>query len=453
MRTLWRGSTARRGAAAATIAVTLGLALALVGRLDAEPEAGPEPEAEVEAPPGFWIPAPRAPAGSEAEREADRIARLQAIGYLSGGDVAQPGRGVGVTRIDDGHSPSPRLYVSGHAPEATLISPEGEIVHRWHFDPKRIWSDVPEERSRAMDHFRRAYVLPGGALLAIVEGVGVLKLGRDSDLLWARRNGAHHAADPQPDGRIFLLTRSAHVVPEIDPEQPILEDFVVVVDAEGRELQRVSLVDALLRSDYADLAYQPHPQLPPQNRVNVEAGDVFHTNSIQVLRADPPEGGPLRAGQVLVSSLHLSAVMALDLDTRRVVWLLRDDFLVQHEAQILANGHLLLFDNNTRERGSRAVEMTLSGELLWQYPPEDAEPAERIYSGCCSTVQRLPNENTLIAITSAGRAIEVTPGHEIVWEFRTPHRVAAPGGSRDLIAALFALTVPRRPSALAGLEP
>jgi hypothetical protein len=71
---------------------------------------------------------------------------------------------------------------------------------------------------------------------------------------------------------------------------------------------------------------------------------------------------------------------------------------------------------------------------VWQYPPAGAGADTRFYSGCCGTAARLPGGNTLIAITTAGRAIEVTPAGEIAWEFVSPHRAGATG---ELVAAVF----------------
>ena len=45
----------------------------------------------------------------------------------------------------------------------------------------------------------------------------------------------------------------------------------------------------------------------------------------------------------------------------------------------------------------------------------------RFYSPFISSAQRLPNGNTLITEGSGGRLIEVTPGHEIVWEYISPY--------------------------------
>jgi hypothetical protein len=403
----------------------------------------PTPRAEPERPPGFWVKAPRGPVTSStdtvaAPEQRDLIARLEAIGYLAGVEPAT-GAASGVVRRTAAAHAGPRLYVSGHAPEARLIDAGGRELHRWHFPAERAFRDIPPERAHAVANFRRAHVYPNGNLLAIFEGIGMVALDRDSKLLWAHENGAHHAADVLPDGRIFALARTAHVVPAIDPERPVLEDFVVELGPDGSVRRRVSLLEALMRSEHRALAGTAHPRLPPENQRNFEDGDLQHTNSLQVIRRSHPTLPWLRAGNVLVSSLHLSAVMVVDLDAVRVVWLHRGDFLVQHEARILdaageAGWSLLLFDNHVRGRGSRALEMSLAGEPVWQYPPAGAAPRERIYSSCCGTAARLPGGNTLIAITTAGRAIEVTPQGDIAWEFVSPHRAGEAG---DLVAALF----------------
>jgi hypothetical protein len=98
-------------------------------------------------------------------------------------------------------------------------------------------------------------------------------------------------------------------------------------------------------------------------------------------------------------------------------------------------GRLLLFDNQRGDdRHSRVRELDpVSGAEAWGYGGGDDEPR---YSWSCGTCHRLPNGNTLIVETQAGRAIEVTPGGEIVWEFVVPHRTG-PDGTR--IAQLFDL--------------
>jgi hypothetical protein len=48
----------------------------------------------------------------------------------------------------------------------------------------------------------------------------------------------------------------------------------------------------------------------------------------------------------------------------------------------------------------------------------------------------LPNGNVLIVETDGGRALEVTPAGELVWQFQSPYRA---GKNRDLVANLYSL--------------
>jgi hypothetical protein len=57
-----------------------------------------------------------------------------------------------------------------------------------------------------------------------------------------------------------------------------------------------------------------------------------------------------------------------------------------------------------------------------------------MFSACCGTVQRLPNGNTVVTESEAGRAFEVTPAGEVVWRFDSPHR---PPDRPELVATLF----------------
>jgi hypothetical protein len=120
-----------------------------------------------------------------------------------------------------------------------------------------------------------------------------------------------------------------------------------------------------------------------------------------------------------------------------------------HHAHIVpkglpGEGNLLLFDNggfagygipnpgaptglnNARRDYSRVLEIDpISLKVLWQYTPSEAgcklpDRFYRFYSPLISAVQRLPNGNTMITIGSAGIIIEVTPDHDVVWEYVSP---------------------------------
>lgn len=333
--------------------------------------------------------------------------RLQTLGYVGG--MAQPQSAQAITvhktkLVREGLN----LYTPGGGPQAVLMDMDGRVLHRWSYPFLDAFGDLVDfELPPELDHWRRVHLFPNGDLLAIVEGVGMLKLDRNSKLLWARDNMSHHDLDVMPDGRIFTLTRKAHIVPRVDPAYPVLEDFVSILDAEGKVLEQHSLLEAFERSNV---------------EVDFQDPDLFHTNSLEVLTGSAEGANPaFRAGNVLISLRHQNLIAVYDLESKRIVWWRRGDFQAQHDPKILANQNLLLFDNSGSDNGSTIYEFDLAKwRVVWKYRGTYRQPFD---SPLCGTAQRLENGNTLITESSRGRAFEVTRRGKIVWEFHSPHRI------------------------------
>ena len=365
-------------------------------------------------------PAPKLEKAPATKLVDEEIERLRALGYVSGSEPPREGK-AGVTVHDPARTtPGLNVVVSGHGHEASLMNAAGEILHTWR---KPIDEALTEGLNHAT-HMRRAIPFPNGDVVIVYATAdGLVKLDRCSNVLWSAPNQAHHDLQLQPGGEIYTLVRTAHVRPDIDPATPVLEDYVAVLGRDGKELRRVSLLDALKESEF-----RAHWEGRKQR-----IGDVFHTNSVDVLRGEPVDGETLFIpGRVLVSILHLDMVALLDMESERFVWVHQGSFDAQHDAQVLAGGRLLMFDNQGLGKASRALELKLpSGEIAWEYRGDRDHP---FYSNTRGRVQRFANGNTLITETDSGRAFEVTRGGEIVWEYFNPERV---GGSKQLVAALL----------------
>src|SRR6185295_7571440 len=119
---------------------------------------------------------------------------------------------------------------------------------------------------------------------------------------------------------------------------------------------------------------------------------------------------------------------------------------------LLPNSNVLMFDNESLtfvdvDHPSRALEYDLlANRIVWSY---DGAPDLRFCSHRCGTTQRLPNGNTLVAVTSEGRAFEVTSEGDVVWEFRSPHRA---GAHSELVAGLFQMVRIVDPRQVAWLD-
>ena len=149
--------------------------------------------------------------------------------------------------------------------------------------------------------------------------------------------------------------------------------------------------------------------LPPMSRRH----EFAHTNACF----------EMANGDILVSIHSLNMIAIIDKTTARIRWTASDPtWGLQHDAQMLENGNIMLFANGFFAPGlpsSRVLELDAEAkEIIWQFRSNRVlEFFSPIISGC----QRLAGGNTLICEGTWGRVFEVTPAGEIVWEFISPH--------------------------------
>lgn len=375
-------------------------------------------------PRGRWnLAAPIAPVHS-----GEDPARTISLPYLAGSQVAPTHSGVTLWDRQRAFS-GVNLYTSGHAPEVFLIDMAGRTLRRWRYPFERAFPGKAPTEETAF--FRRAQLTPDGTLLAIYQGGGLVALDRESRLLWKVDAGTYNDFFRGPDGTIYLLTKQAKIVPEVSASQPTLEDSITVVDPQGRIRDRISLLRALLDSSFAPL-FSPH----------ATAGDILHANTVEIFDGWLAARSALFArGNALVSLREIDTIGIVDLKTRRFVWAQRGPWAGQHQPTLLDSGKILLFDNQPRRRVSYVEEVDpLSGAIGWKYP----NAGQFLSSEQAGSVERLPNGNTLITESDRGRAFEITPEGETVWEFVSPHR-AGPKGA--FVATLFEVVrLPEPPS-------
>jgi hypothetical protein len=326
------------------------------------------------------------------------------------------------------------LYTSSHEPAAFLVSETGEVLHEWKRPFSEVWHEGAAVKHPQPDKFvymRRARLMEDGGLLAIYEGAGdtpygygMVKLDKDSNIEWTYLEHTHHDFDVAPDGKIYVLTHEItdEHLPQLDHlASPRMEDFLVVLSPEGEELRKIPLLPTVDKTPYRQLFYTVS---------SWSLGDPLHTNSVHYITPqDAVNFTQGKSGQVLISFRELNAVGVLDLDEEKLVWAVKGYWTGQHDPQILANGNLMLFDNNgyfdPEKGGSRVVEFDPANlAIAWQYNGTKEEP---LYSPIRSEIQRLPNGNTLITEASAGRIVEVTPDKQVVWEYFNPVRGGADG--------------------------
>jgi len=364
-------------------------------------------------------PVPDREASGPARQSVDEILALPYAGWVQE-DMATAD---GLVFCDQARSYAGyTLFTVRKLAGALLVDHAGAVVHQWRDPDAREWQHVE--------------LLPGGELLVIgVERQGgadtgndeqiadadryLMRLGWEGAVQWKRRLPVHHAVAPTPDGNLMVLAFQRRRLPAVHPTADVRDDMIMLLTPQGDLVGQMSFYDTVRRRpDAFPLLRNPVTQLGKEPWV-----DLFHANSLEWMHhrhlfERHPLYGP---DNVLVCFRHQHRIAVFDMRRGEVVWAwgLRE-VSAPHDAQVLEDGRILLFDNGVNRGWSRVIEVDpLSGQIVWEFK---APTPTDFYTASRGSAQRLPNGNTLIANSDSGEIFEVTRDGDVVWRYLCPER-------------------------------
>jgi len=323
------------------------------------------------------------------------------------------------------------LISTGYLSTPILVDMNGKIVYRWNVPIEKVWSSA----IGCTNIFRvgvyfvdRAHLFPNGDMIAQYAdaaapyGCGIIKVDKDSNILWSYKGFVHHDSFLTKSGEIYTLIQKTIVdsIPGFEQlPYPFTADDIVKISSGGKEEMRISIIDALIGTPYELI------MLHKGDGDGDDKFDLFHTNSIDVLSAEDAAKFPMfKTGQILVSMRALSTLAVIDPVSKKVIWAYHGFWRYQHAASFLPNGHILLLDNqgHTEEGGKHSRVLEFNPATLgieWSYIGTKEHPFTTSKVG---RLQRLPNGNTLINESQNARIFEVTPKGDIVWSYKLEKR-------------------------------
>lgn len=246
------------------------------------------------------------------------------------------------------------------------------------------------------------------------------------------REGAHHEVFPMPEaapnGANFLvLEYDNRIIPfGSNPNLAWQGD-------RAREYDRHTLEVVWEWSVFDGVSLHDH--LPPSHpHWPGPGGDWTHTNSVVYVLAQ---------NSVYLSLRRQSRIVRVDYATRQVVYHMGEDsfpandvppgfgdnlFSAQHAPQVLANGHLLVYDNGNyieplaNPRVSRAIELYVDHLAnpplalpVWSFPLVQEDLVTPAYADAAGKSERLPGGHTISSDARNANLLECDEDGELVW--------------------------------------
>ncbi len=331
------------------------------------------------------------------------------------------------------------FHIGSGNKQAFLIDMNGDTVHSWKIEPKKIWADTAEHSAHTKpDHWfscLRAFLEPQTgniyALLssrgAALETYSLAQLDKNSDIIWVYQGFVHHDLAFSDDGKhLYVLGKKAirrynPAFPTLAP--PFLDEEIIILDQQGNEVKKISFLKLFETSQLKGII--DHITAAPADST-MHYGDIFHSNTIEVIPTKAIGKAPmLKEGHLMISFRNLDLLAIVDPDKEEITWASYGPWKGQHDPEIQNDGSVIMFDNQgslKKDSGaSRILQVDLNTmAILWEYNGTKENPLSSAYN---SSIHALPNSNILITETEAGRIFEVTRDKEIVWEYWNPKRI------------------------------
>lgn len=298
---------------------------------------------------------------------------------------------------------------------ARLYDRAGAIAYEWPID---LFDLFPETKSYKFDALVHGdYLYPNGDILVLIDHVGLARISACGDVLWRKRNGAHHSIDVDDDGFIWTPRGGKYYDDSRLGAEPMRIDRISKYDPEtGEVLETIELARVLVESGYEGIVKGSTPK----------ASDVFHLNDVEILKKPLAAAFPMfSAGDIMISGRNTNEIIVLDGETRKVKWWRAGPMHGQHDPDFQASGAITVLDNRTAQAASAENGFTggAHGSRIIAINPSEygyrelyaSNEFNKFYTAYRGKHQVLENGNILITESEAGRVFEATPDGRIAW--------------------------------------
>lgn len=299
------------------------------------------------------------------------------------------------------------LIANSGGRDAHLVDTRGRVCHSWHRDEGISYGYLLDNGNLLMR--TRA---SGGAAGAAIQGSAIMELDWESNAVWSYANPmVHHDFVRMDQGDTLVIVYEempAELAGQVrggrhaaGGSETMFGDTVKRLAPDGSVVSEWRSWLALDPVEDAICPLEGRHQWTHQNALNLTS-----------------------EGDYLVSFRQIDTLGIVDPASGEFRWKWGPGQIShQHHPTQLNNGHVLFFDNGPHRGGatfSRVIEIDpVTEKIEWEYR---GDPPISFYSFHISGAERQPNGNTLICEGAPGRIFEVTPDHEIVWEYVNPHQ-------------------------------
>ena len=313
---------------------------------------------------------------------------------------------------------------------AKIIDLDGDTVHKWDIDWFKIWSNpehLPKNivpKSKPGTNIHGAVVMENGDLVFNFESKGLVRLNRNSEVIWRLPYLTHHSVHQHDDGNLWVSgtkyqTEKVDRLPNLIP--PFYEETILEISPEGKILREWYVADILRQNGYTGLLYMgslnnENTTIQGDDRL-LGKTDILHLNDVEPFSAKL-QPGFFQPGDVMVSLRNINTVFIFNIESEKIKYISTGEFVRQHDPDFIDGDTISVFDNNNASEPERSSKITIVSVKDNRHQVFFAGSKDlKFFTRVMGKHQWQPNGNLLITESMSGRGLEVDPQGKIVWEY------------------------------------
>jgi hypothetical protein len=215
-----------------------------------------------------------------------------------------------------------------------------KIIHQWrpNYDEiiklynkqNKFWPG-PDKNNLQVVH---PLLSPDGSIIFNNYLSPLIKIDKDSRLLWGINGIFYHSIERDADGNVWTASviNPATFLPDL--LNGCQDDAITEISPDGKTLFRKSVAQILLDNGYRTLLLGIGPY----------EKDLVHLNEVQPALTS---GSYWMKGDLLISLRNRSTVFLYRCSTNKILWLKTGPWLNQHDAEFIDSARVGVFGNNT----------------------------------------------------------------------------------------------------------
>ena len=216
--------------------------------------------------------------------------------------------------------------------------PTNKILHSWIIDYESFFSKEEVKKNTYLKTKRflpyHPYLTDHGNLVFNGTPSNLLKVNSCGKIIKKTKNSLFHHSINKNHENLFLVPSSEFI--KIEEENSSYEEnYINYLDENLNVIKKISLTKIFKDNNYDSIVFG----------MSKMSGDPFHLNDIEPIKTD---GEYWDRGDLFLSLRNLSLVVLYRPSTNKILKVIRGPFFQQHDVDIISDGKIALFNNNSK---------------------------------------------------------------------------------------------------------